>query len=272
MAIRLVRTGVVLLTLSVLFGVTGARAQSSEEPSVAERTAAARALFREGNRFLQQERWEDAKDRFERALELRESPQIAYNLTTALVELGELIRATELLRQLEAGEDVPQRVVRAAAERREAIEPRLGRLRVRVDGDREGVELRMDDSTLAWAMVGVPIPADPGAHRVVALRSEDVVAEAEATVAEGAEAEVALELPPAPPTPEEVAAAAELQQDPDPEPEIVEPPERSLWWVGVIVGVVAVGLGVGLGVGLTRDGQADPIAGTTPPVFFGGGS
>jgi hypothetical protein len=265
MAIGLARTGLVLLAMSVLWGAVDARAQRSD----AEETAAARALFREGNRFLRQERWADAKDRFARAYELRESPQIAYNLTTALVELGELIRATELLRELESGEDVPRRVARAAAERREAVEPRLARLRVRVAGERESVVLRMDDGELAWAMVDVPIPVDPGTHRVVALRSEEAIAEDEATVAEGGEAELTLELPTPPPTPEEVAAAAPVEPEPEPE---VEPPRRSLWWVGIVAGVVAVGLAVGLGVGLTRDGQGDPIPGTTPPVFFGDGS
>ena len=271
MAIGLARTALVIVAASVLLGAPRADAQGTDDSqSVAERTAAARALFREGNRLLRREQWEEAKDRFERALELRESPQIAYNLTSALVELGELIRATELLRELENGEDVPARVARAATERREAIEPRLGRLRVRVDGEREEVELRMDGAELAWAMVDVPIPADPRTHRVEALRGDEVIADAEATVEEGGEAEVHLDLPAPPPTPEEVAAAA-IVTEPEPEP-VVEPPKRSLWWIGVVVGVVAVGLAVGLGVGLTRDGQADPIQGTSPPVYFGGGS
>jgi len=263
---------VALLTLSVLWGAAPVQAQRSGERSAAEQTAAARSLFREGNRFLRQERWEDAKDRFERALELRESPQIAYNLTTALVELGELIRATELLREIENDEDVPARVLRAAVARREAIDPRLGRLRVRIEGDRSDVVLQMDGAELAWAMADVPIPADPGTHRVVALRADEVLDEAEATVAEGGEAELVLELPAPPPTPEELAAAA-AALEPETEPEIVEPPDKpSRWWIGVVVGVVAVGLAVGLGVGLSRGGEPDPIQGTVPPVFFGGGS
>lgn len=234
----------------------------------AEETAAARALFRDGNRMLRQERWAEAADRFERALQLRQSPQIVYNLTTALIEIGQLVRATELLRSLENDESTPNRVQRAAVERREAIEPRIGELTVRVTGDRDGVGLELDGEPLAWAMVDVAVPADPGEHRVIALRDGETLADEAVRVPESDRAEVTLQLPVVPPTPTETANAAE----PEPEPMPPPPERKSRWWIGLIVGVAAVGVAVGLGVGLTRERDAEPIQGTGGVLEIGSGS
>ncbi|MAQ13824.1 MAG: hypothetical protein CMN30_03405 [Sandaracinus sp.] len=258
--------------LALFVGLTAVPLAQAQETE-AEQTAAARSLFREGNRFLRQERWAAAADRFERALALRESPQIAYNLASALAETGQLVRATEMLRAIEADGEAPRQVREAATLRREAIEPRLASIAVRVDGDRTDVELTMDGSPLAWAMVDVSVPTDPGTHTVRAERSGALLDEAQTDVAEGGAAEVRLELPAAPPTPAETARAADVA-DPagpaGPTDEAATKPRR--WWFGVVVGVVAVGLAVGLGVGLTRDRSPECIQGTGGCLEIGGGS
>lgn len=242
--------------------------QAAAQGSEAERSAAARALFQEGNSLLQAEAWAEAADRFERALALRQSPQITYNLTTALVALGQLVRTTELLRALERADDTPEAVVTAAAARRAEIAPRIGRLTIRAPGDRADVVLEMDGRTLAWAMVGVELPADPGRHALRAVRGDRTLDEAEVVVPEGGAAAATLDL-------QSVPTAVEVARGTGPEEPVLVPPTeepKRRWWIGVIVGVVVAGAAVGLAVGLTRDSQAAFIPGTGGAVIFGGDS
>ena len=56
----------------------------------------------------------EAIGHFQRALELHPSPQITYNLTTALMNLGRLVRAAELLRQVSRDPTVSAEVRQAA--------------------------------------------------------------------------------------------------------------------------------------------------------------
>lgn len=264
MATLTARWLVSLLLVSVSFSTRLAAAQGAEE----QRSAAARALFQEGNALLEAEDWAQAADRFERALELRDSPQIAYNLTTALVELGHLVRATEVLQALERAEDTPARVIEASAARRAEIAPRIGRLTIRAEGNRQDVVLEMDGRELAWAMVGVQLPADPGPHELRARQGDRTLDEASVVVPEGGATEATLNLSPTVPTPEEVARGVE------PEEPIAAPIERPKrrWWIGVIVGVVVAGAAVGLALGLRGDSQAAFVPGTTGHVIFGGDS
>ena len=249
------------------------------QATAAESRAAARALFREGVDLLDSEQWAEAADRFERARALQDSPQIVYNLTTALVEMKQLVRAAELLRGLEREGQAPRAVLRAATARRETIEPRIGQLTIHVTGPRDGVRLQMNGAELAWVMVGVSLPADPVPHAVIAYRSDaaesdEALAQASVTVEEGSEAELLLELPP--PPARVVARAIEPEVEPFAVPLDEESPDRGgrRWWIAVVVGVVVVGAGVGLAVGLTRRGEAPPAAGqpTGGVVEFGGGS
>lgn len=253
-----------------------ARAQPAEEDGAA-RTAAARSLFEEGLSLLDEERWEEAADRFERALAIRQSPQITYNLTTALLGIGDLVRASELLRAITRDEAAPADVA-AAAQRRldEEVLPKIGRLIVRVEGDRREAEIRLDDHLLDWALVGVAVPVDPGPHRVVALRAGEEVARAEAQIVEGGEERVDILLPdlPSAPSPTEVAqeaqAPATLPSHPAPE-ESSGGGVLSRWWFWTALAVL-VGGGIAGGVLLvgSSGGQADAVEGSAGTVFVGG--
>lgn len=254
-----------------------AAAQAQPAEDGASRTAAARSLFQEGLTLLDEERWEEAADRFERALAIRQSPQITYNLTTALLGTGDLVRASELLRGITRDDTAPADVA-AAAQRRldEEVLPRIGRLVVRVEGDRRDAEVRLDDRALDWALVGVAVPVDPGPHRIVALRAGEEVARAEAHVAEGAEEHVDIRLPelPSPPSPAEVAEQAE---PPSPMPSRAPPEEDSgggvlsqwWFWTGLAV-LVAAGVAGGVLLVGSSGGQASPVDGSAGTVFVGG--
>ena len=65
-----------------------------------EQSAAARALFQEGLAFAQEEKFEEAADRFRRAHALRPTPTISYNLAAALSRTGNVVESSELLRHV----------------------------------------------------------------------------------------------------------------------------------------------------------------------------
>ncbi|HJL20406.1 MAG TPA: tetratricopeptide repeat protein [Sandaracinaceae bacterium LLY-WYZ-13_1] len=248
-----------------------ARAQDREQ------TAAARALFEEGVALADEERWEDASDRFRRSLALRGSSVVAYNLGMALVHTGELVEASELFRRARRDAEAPGRL-RDAAERELAeVQGRLGRLTIELTGPREGVELRLDGEPVRMAMVGVAVPANPGARVIVALRGGGEVARAEVSVSEGGAASVALEIPPAPevPTPEEAARAAVAPDETGAEATGTDDDggDDVAIWVGIITGIVAVGAAAAITtvVVLENRGPAEPIEGNLVPgtVEFG---
>lgn len=170
------------------------RACAQGEPTVRDQ-AAARALFRQGVECADRHDWACAADRFGRAHSLRPSPVLAFNLGNALVMLGRLVEGAEHLRQVERDEGAAAPVRADARRVIAAIERRIGRLTLHVDGSLEGVQLTIDGHELPPELVGAPAPADPGEHVIEARRGEALIASARVTIAEAGSAEARLEVP-----------------------------------------------------------------------------
>lgn len=178
-------------------------------------TAAARALFAQGVEAANAEDWSTAEDRFSRALTLRWAPPIAFNLAQAQLRNGRYVAATENLQAVLRSEETAPALREAAEPLLAEAEGQLGRLVVRVRGDRRDVVVRVGEQEIPEAMWDVAIPVDPGPQRVVGLRDGEEIARAEVRVERQGRAEIALELPEAPPSSEEAARAlleAERQQ------------------------------------------------------------
>ena len=185
-----------------------ARAQSSGEPSAQDR-AVARHLFEEGVRLMDEQRHEEAAERFRRASELVEAATILFNLAVADAHVGRLLEAVDALRRLELMPGVEPFLADNARTRRQEIEPRLAHVVIELSGPSEGVEVRFDDDLLPSAALGAPAPTDPGEHRVVATRDGEIVASRELSLVEGQRESVTLEIPPPVPPPEVVAEQVE---------------------------------------------------------------
>lgn len=220
---------------------------ASAEPSGAD-TAAARSLFLEGRSLAEAHHWEEAVDRFERALALRPSVAIKYNLAAVLVSLGRLVEATELARAVlhEAPDTDP--AYRAAETLLHQVESRLGRLTIRLAAPDDDVEVVLDGQVVSEARLGVATPVDPGRHVVVARRA-GVETSRETNVPEGQAAEVVLPLPVAPaaaaprlgvPVEEHRAGVLEDRALPPRD----DGPSRGPRWPLVAVGAGLVGVGV----------------------------
>ncbi len=238
--------GVAVMLLAV--GLCDVRAQEVAEPpstrAGTNRKAAARALFEEGLKLMEAQHWTAATDRFERARRLHASPRITYNLTTALLQTGRLVYASELLRELITTAAVERSVQEAAEQRLHALKDRLGTLTVVVEGDLSGATVEFNGRALDNALLDVPMPVDPGEHAVVARRDGKALVSRTMSVQEGENRKLHLAIPArllhvpsaslaasAPPAHDPMT----LQTSAQPKP---EPPSSRLWlWVGA--GVVA---------------------------------
>lgn len=158
-------TRAIALLAVLLFTPRPANAQTTPD---LEKQAAARALFEEGLAHIEAERFDEAADRFERAYLLRPSAEIAYNLSSALIRKGRLVRASELLRVVAADDRAAEQVGSAARARLDEILPRLGRLTVHLVGAPSDAVVRLDGAVVDPAMLGVAIPVDPGRHTIAA--------------------------------------------------------------------------------------------------------
>jgi hypothetical protein len=175
----------------------------------AARAASARALFQEGLEFADKNRWHEATDRFQRALALRDSPVIAYNLASAYQHLGELIKASELLRTIIA-DPTSEPELRASAETTlVSITPRIARVTVHANGRQQGDRVSVDDRELVDAQLDVPVPIDPGTHVISAVRGEQTLDSQTIELAESNSLEVSLQIARVP-EPREVAASTPL--------------------------------------------------------------
>ncbi|KAF0163271.1 MAG: hypothetical protein FD160_4124, partial [Caulobacteraceae bacterium] len=147
----------------VAFGVFGATRVVAQAPtSDRDRTEAARTLFEEGLALVDQERWQDAAERFRRALALRPSPVITFNLASALAKQGHVIEASELLRALVKDEAVKDDTRDAATQLLADVESQIARLTIEVRGELAGHTVSLDDRPLHAAEIGVALPVDPG--------------------------------------------------------------------------------------------------------------
>jgi hypothetical protein len=238
-----------------------ASAQSDDR----ERAASARALFVEGVELTDQNRWDQAADRFRRALALRDSPVIAYNLASALEHLGQLVEASELLRGIANNPAVDRDLRRSAESTLDEIAPRVARVMVHAPGRSQGDHITLDDKLLLDAQLDVAVPADPGVHVVRAERNGEQLDRQTLELAEGYTLEITLDIPRAPP-PREVAALAQpastnipaaTRSDSDRDE---EPPLLSRWYLWAGAGALVVGAIV------TTVLLTSSSGGTTPPT------
>jgi hypothetical protein len=242
----------------------------------ASRAASARALFEEGIELAEHGQWDGAADRFRRALFLRDSQVIRFNLAAALAELGQVVEASESLRALLRADGVDASLRVQAEQRLAGVTPRIAKLTVSVSGAPADAQIELDGKALPAALIGVAIPVDPGPHRARMREGESELVARELVLADGGTGTLALERASLP-TPAETAAAALSTPAPTPALSVVrqEPTRRdaprderkrkALWW-GLGSGAVLVAGAVVAGVLLAPHAKkATPYRGDFEP-------
>jgi hypothetical protein len=176
----------VALIFFALSGVSSRLVAASAGSDEGDRKVAARALFQEGLREADARRWSRAADRFERARALRASPEITYNLTTALMRLGKFVRASELLREITSDPQASPAVKEATRVRQAEVLPKLASLRIApapLQGQRTAVYL--DGNRVDADKLGAAIAVDPTFHSIQQREGMTVVAWREVSLREG---------------------------------------------------------------------------------------
>ena len=242
--------GFVLMCLMWLSQPTVTKAQESADLA---RDASARELFEQGVALAEQGDWAAAEDRYRRALALRNSPVIAYNLASALCELGKLIEASEMLRRVLVDDKTEAALRQTANGLHATIAPRIGRIQVELQGQGRDDKVLLDNRVLHNAQLNVEIPADPGSHQLRLERAGKTIDLQTFELAPGGRQEVLLVAPALAATPLDIdtdladeSQRPRAQNDP-PSPRAQKPGLLTRWWFWT--GVVAV-IGVGTLVGV----------------------
>jgi hypothetical protein len=241
----------VVVALAPVLAAGPAQAQGSED---AER-AVARKLGYDGIELYQAGSHAEAFDKLDKAYHILEVPTLGLWSARALVQLGRLVEASERLLRIERHElpdtatDVHRKAKEDARIEREALLPRLAGLSITLEGvPADTVQVTLDGKALSSAVVGSPLPLDPGTHELVATRGEDVQ-QRSITVAEGEATSATLTFEPLPepepvappiapvPTPGVTPAPAPLAPPP---PEPPTDPWPIVGWVGVGLGSAGV--------------------------------
>jgi hypothetical protein len=182
-------------------------------------------------------------------------------MARAQKNLAALLRSRELYRRVEAeelDEDAPEPwhdAVRDAAEERIALDARIPRLRITVEGGSGAMEVWLDDRLLRAAEVGEAMRLDPGRYRVVVRQNGVEVARRHLELVEGREEKLPVVLTPPPRA--VVPAAPQPAPAPAPIPTRAPRDDRkalrvagittlavggALTVVGIALGIVAIGM------------------------------
>jgi hypothetical protein len=167
------------------------------EPSASE-ISVARRLFDEGRVAADASRWAEAAGKFRRALAIKDTPGIRFHLAHCEEEQGAFVealieydRARELI---DAGNKAPD-VEKLLPEARERVRAKVALLTLRVPDDVQNVSVQVDGKALSGSVVGVPMPINPGRHRVQAVAVGRTAYSAEVSLGLGEVREVAIALP-----------------------------------------------------------------------------
>lgn len=241
------RRGAAILALLTALLPAAAHAQTASE------TAAARDLFRQGLTAIEESRWQDAADAFERSYDLVPRASTLVNLATAQVELGRLVEARESYRTFLANPGRAGQLVRDTQDALDDLEPRIAHVRLEIDDLDDGDVVRLDGEDISIAAVRARLPVNPGARSVEVLRGGEVIGRASFTLEEGEERSVPVALrvidvtePIVPPETETDGGGDDILASP--------------WlWIGVIGGALLIGGAIAIG-----------VAASQPPEYFSG--
>ena len=121
-------------------------------------------------------------------------PLVLLNLAGAEEQTGRLVESAEhyrqFLREVTSGREAQQRPV--AEQGLSRVEPRIPRARFILEGTRPADTYALDDKPLAPAVMGSPLPLDPGTHTLVVRHAEGELGRITFVLAEGEAQDVRL--------------------------------------------------------------------------------
>ena len=235
--------------------------------------AAARAAADAGADAFEKNDYPQALELFSRAERLYHAPPHLLFIARSLEKLGRLVEAREAYLKL-ASEKLPAsapnafKSAQASGETElNGIEGRLSHVTLKVRGDQaETAVPTMDGAELPSAMIGIPMPVDPGSHKFSVSNEHGRSEEVTVTLQEGARQTVELALDesgssPTPSSAKEERPAAPVVADSSPA-ERAGSAQRT--WGFVTLGAGAVIAGVGTASWFRRSTHAPNPTGSSP--------
>jgi len=230
------------------------RTARADESSV----AAATVLFDEGVKLMDARRYSEACPQLERSQSLAPSGGTLLVLGDCYEKVGRTASAWLALREAaaRAASAGKHEVEASTLERARLLEPKLPRLTITVPaGTRTtGLEIKRDGVVVKDAELGVPVPADPGAHEILASAPHMKTASHKITTRAGETLDFAV-----PALAPETSVASGIQgSDPVREPPLQPSSGSSQRIVGLVVaGVGVASLAVGGVFGLLAKSKND---------------
>lgn len=164
------------LFASALLGVSLVGLSAPAAAQTDEQRAGARTLATEGALAFNEGRFKEAVDLFNRAESLVHAPPHLLFMARAHAKLGQFVKAREAYMKIvkeQLAPSSPQAFRDAqvtAEEERKLVEPKIGRLQIKVEGaaTTKDLSLAVDGQPISAVLLGVPQPMDPGTHTVTA--------------------------------------------------------------------------------------------------------
>jgi len=190
------------IACAVVIGLwaSGAHAQGAQ----ARDPVAAEALFKAGRALVEKGDYAAGCPKFEASLALNPSASTMINIALCHEHEGKLASAWEdyhralVLNRETVGEQRRRGLEEIANKGIAALEPRLPKLLVTVEGAPEGLEVQRDGKPLPKAALGEALPADPGPHEIRASAPGHEAQTQTVTLEEGKTVTVKLALKAAP--------------------------------------------------------------------------
>jgi hypothetical protein len=232
------------------------------EPTSAE-IAAARQLFAEARAAEDAQDWATAASKIKEAISIKETPGLRFHLAYCEEHLGMLVEAlVDYERAEDAARSKNDDVEKQVGPRKEALRKRTPTITALLVSDVGDAELTIDGHAVAPALIGKPVPQNPGPHRVVVAAPGRQPYSADMTLAEADSVVVTVSLPATP------AVASAGTEGTASRPSSGEPWSARTY---VLVGEAAVtvaALGVGIGYMLSAsaaEGRSDEYRGQLGP-------
>ena len=159
----------VALSVSSSFDARAANPTAPHALTEAQKQAA-RELFQAGEKDEDANRWAEALEKFRRVAAVKLTAGVRYHIALCEEHLGQLVAALGeyTVAETQARSENAQDVLPLVGEKLKSLKTRVPRLTVVVPGDTVDAEVRLDGDALVKELWGVPVPLDPGEHRLEA--------------------------------------------------------------------------------------------------------
>lgn len=152
-----------------------------------------RELFLEGQRSYAAGQYEQAIEFWTRAYELSGLVALQYNIAQAHGRLGQVVEEREALARFILNEDSPEDLKSAARERLAALDERIARTALIIDGDQDGAAVYVNEEHVGELPLERPVHVEPGTYRIVGKLDGFIEASASARVTPGEQLRLFLE-------------------------------------------------------------------------------